>query len=87
MKDSPQPTNHRRYKFTFRAEVLPLASESRSTQAAARALHINAKLLYKWQKKLLPSSQRPTTYEPLLLYQSAVEAVPGALSPSSSCSS
>ncbi len=30
-----------------------LARESRSTQAAARALNISPKLLYKWQKQVL----------------------------------
>lgn len=39
-----------RYDADFRAEALRLASESRSTLAAARALNINAKLLYQWQK-------------------------------------
>lgn len=36
MKDSPQPAKRRRYAAAFRAEALRLASESRSTQAAAR---------------------------------------------------
>ena len=53
MKDSPQPAKRRRYDTAFRAEALQLASESRSTQAAARALNINPKLLYKWQKEAL----------------------------------
>jgi transposase len=53
MKDSPQPTKRRRYDAAFRAEALRLAGESRSTQAAARALNINVKLLYKWQKEAL----------------------------------
>ena len=48
MKDSPQPIKRRRYDAAFRAEVLRLAGESRSTQAAARALNINVKLFYKW---------------------------------------
>ena len=39
-----------RYDAAFRAEALRLASESRSTLAAARALNINPKLLYKWQQ-------------------------------------
>ena len=38
------------YDAVFRAETLRLASESRSALAAARALNINAKLLYQWQK-------------------------------------
>ena len=53
MKDNPQPAKRRRYDATFRAEALRLAGESRSTQAAARALNINAKRLYKWQKEAL----------------------------------
>ena len=44
-------TTRRKYDAAFRAEALRLASESRSTQAAARALNINPKLLYKWQKE------------------------------------
>ena len=53
MKASSQPAKRRRYDAAFRAEALRLASESRSTQAAARALNMNAKLLYKWQKEAL----------------------------------
>ncbi len=53
MKDSPQPAKRRRYDAAFRAEALRLAGESRSTQAAARALNLNPKLLYKWQKEVL----------------------------------
>ena len=53
MKDSPQPSTRRRYDAAFRAEALRLASESRSTQAAARALNIDPKRLYKWQKEAL----------------------------------
>ncbi|OGX83535.1 hypothetical protein BEN47_17525 [Hymenobacter lapidarius] len=53
MKDSSQPAKRRRYDAAFRAEALRLAEQSRSTQAAARALNINAKLLYKWQKEAL----------------------------------
>jgi transposase len=51
MKDIPQPSKYRRYNAAFRAEALRLAGESRSAQAAARALNINVKLLYKWQKE------------------------------------
>ena len=51
MKDSLQPTKRRRYDAAFRAEALCLASESRSTQAAALALNIDPKRLYKWQKE------------------------------------
>jgi transposase len=53
MKDSPPPNKRRRYDAAFRAEALRLAEQSRSTQAAARALNISPKLLYKWQKEAL----------------------------------
>ena len=46
MKDSPQPIKRRRYDAAFRAEVLRLTGESRSTQAAARALNNDPKRLY-----------------------------------------
>ena len=49
-----------RYDAAFRAEALRLASESRSTLAAARALNINAKLLYQWQKV----AQQPLPTDP-----------------------
>ena len=50
-----------RYDAAFRAEALRLASGSRPTLAAARALNINAKLLYQWQKAALqPLSTDPT---------------------------
>ena len=53
MKDSPPPSKRRRYDAAFRAEALRLAGESRSTQAAARALNIDPKRRYKWQKEAL----------------------------------
>ena len=53
MKDSSQPSKRRRYDAAFRAEALRLVRESRSTQAAARALNIDPKRLYKWQKEAL----------------------------------
>ena len=53
MKDSPPPSKRRRYDAAFRAEALRLAGESRSTQAAARALNIDPKRLYKWQNEAL----------------------------------
>ena len=53
MKDSPPPTKRRRYDAAFRAEALRLAEQSRSTQAAARALNIDPKRIYKWQKEAL----------------------------------
>ena len=57
MKDSPPPTKRWRYDAAFRAEALRLAGESRSTQAAARALNLSPKLLYKWQREAKPSRQ------------------------------
>jgi transposase len=53
MKDSLPPIKRRRYDAAFRAEALRLAAESRSTQAAARALNIDPKRIYKWQKEAL----------------------------------
>jgi len=50
MKDTPKPDKHHTYDAAFLAEALRLASESRSTQAAARALNIDPKCLYQWQK-------------------------------------
>ena len=45
------PTSKRpRYDAAFRAEALRLASESRSTLAAARALNIDTKRLHARQK-------------------------------------
>ncbi|MBC6992281.1 transposase [Hymenobacter sp. BT491] len=48
------PRKRRQYDAAFRTEALRLASESRSTQAAARQLGISPKLLYKWQKAAHP---------------------------------
>ena len=50
MKDNPKPDNRRKYDAAFRAEALRLAEQSRSTQAAARALNIDPKRIYQWQK-------------------------------------
>lgn len=47
LKKAP-PSKRPRYDAVFRAEALRLASESRLTLAAARALTSNAKLLYAW---------------------------------------
>ena len=47
------PDKRRKYDEAFTAEVLRLASESRSTQAAARQLGISPKLLYYWQQAQL----------------------------------
>ena len=40
----------RKYDAAFRAEALRLAAQSRSAQAAARALNIDPKRIYQWQK-------------------------------------
>lgn len=53
MKDTPQPAKRRRDYAAFRVEALRLASESRSTQAAVRALTIDPTQTYKWQKEAL----------------------------------
>jgi transposase len=50
MKDVPKPDKRRKYDAVFRAEALRLAEQSRSTQAAARALNIDPKRIYQWQK-------------------------------------
>ena len=50
MKDIPKPDKRRKYDAAFRAEALRLAAPSRSTQAAARALNIDPKRIYQWQK-------------------------------------
>jgi len=44
MKDSLQPAKRRHFDATIRVEALRLAGESRSTQAATRALNISPKL-------------------------------------------
>ena len=50
MKDIPKPDNRRKYDVAFRAKALRLAAQSRSAQAAARALNIDPKRIYQWQK-------------------------------------
>jgi transposase len=50
-----KPDKRRKYDAAFKAEALRVARESRSTQAAARALNLNPKLLYKWQQEALPA--------------------------------
>ena len=47
---SRKPDNRRKYDEAFKAEALRLATESRSTRAAARQLGISKKLLYRWQQ-------------------------------------
>ena len=58
MEKAP-PTKPPCYNAVFRAEALRLASESRSTRAAARALNIDPKPLYAWQKVALPLPTDP----------------------------
>ncbi|RZK32329.1 MAG: hypothetical protein EOO63_01720 [Hymenobacter sp.] len=53
MKDSPPPTKRRRYGAAFWTKALRLASESRSTRAAAHVLNIDPKRIYKQQKEAL----------------------------------
>ena len=53
MEKAP-PLKRPRYDAAFRAEALRLASESRSTLAAARVLNIDAKRIYAWQKAAQP---------------------------------
>ena len=50
MKDTPKPDNRRKYDAAFRAGALRLVEQSRSTQAAARALNIDSKRICQWQK-------------------------------------
>ncbi|MCC3155585.1 transposase [Hymenobacter sp. BT770] len=52
-KSGSSPDQRRKYDEAFKAEALRLAAESRSTQAAARALGISPKLLYRWQQAQL----------------------------------
>jgi len=47
------PDKRRKYDNAFKAEALRLASESRSTEAAAQQLGISPKLLYRWQQAQL----------------------------------
>ena len=50
-----KPDKRRKYDAAFRAEALRVVAESRSTPAAARALNLDSKLLYKWQRDALPA--------------------------------
>ena len=53
MEKAPS-TKRPSYDAVFRTEALRLASESRSTLAAARALNTDAKRIYAWQKVAQP---------------------------------
>ena len=71
MEKAP-PMNRPRYDAAFRAEALQLASESRSTLAAARALNIDAKRIYAWQKAAqLPLSADPAEAAEVRVLRSA----------------
>ena len=48
-KEQATLDKRRKYDDAFKAEALRLATESRSTQAAAQQLGISPKLLYRWQ--------------------------------------
>ena len=47
------PDKRRKYDEAFKTEALRLASESGSTQAAARQLGISPRLLNRWQQAQL----------------------------------
>ena len=49
-KSGASPDQRRKYDEAHKVEALRLASESRSTQAAARQLGSRPKLLYRWQQ-------------------------------------
>ena len=59
MEKAPPP-KRQRYDAAFRTEALRLARESRSAQAAARALNIRPELLYQWQR----AAQAPLPADP-----------------------
>ncbi len=50
MEQPQKLINGAKYDAAFRAEALRLAAQSRSTQAAARALNSNPKMRYRWQQ-------------------------------------
>ena len=50
MNDTPKPDKRRKYDADLRTKALRLAEQSRSTQAVARALNLDPKRLYQWQK-------------------------------------
>ena len=52
-KSGASADKRRKYDEAFKAGALRLASESRSTQAAAQQLGISPKLLYRWQQAQL----------------------------------
>jgi len=49
-KSKTGPDKWRKYDDAFKAEALRLASDDRSTQAAAQQLGISPELLYRWQQ-------------------------------------
>ena len=52
-KNGASPDKRRKHDEAFKAEALPLAGGSHSTQVAARQLGIRPKLLYRWQRAQL----------------------------------
>lgn len=50
-----KPDKCRKYDAAFRTETLRMVAESRSTPVAARALNLEPKLLYKWQRDAHPA--------------------------------
>ncbi|WP_414653853.1 transposase [Hymenobacter sp.] len=54
------PDKRRKCDSAFQAEALRLASESRSTQAAAQQLGISPKVLYRWQQTVSRYRNRTT---------------------------
>ena len=54
MRDPANLAKRRTYEAAFRAEALPLAAQSRSPQAAARALNTDPQRHYQWQKTAQP---------------------------------
>ncbi|AWM33968.1 hypothetical protein DDQ68_14940 [Hymenobacter nivis] len=50
MNDTPKPDKRRKYDAGLRTRTLRLAEQSRLTQAVARALNLDPKRLYRWQK-------------------------------------
>ncbi|SEU06593.1 transposase [Hymenobacter actinosclerus] len=54
-----------KYDAAFRAEALRLANQSRSFAAAARALNIRVKLLYKW---------RDAAQMPVAVFESSIDS-------------
>ncbi|GAA4043513.1 hypothetical protein GCM10022409_31900 [Hymenobacter glaciei] len=50
-----KPDKCRKYDAALRTETLRMVAESRSIPVAARALNLDLKLLYKWQRDAHPA--------------------------------